>query len=435
MIGYNEIQQIQQQYGIKSVKELLALDPKNDPFYSGSKGDCQKAEWFTSLWHQFNFVSGVHLRRMHYRIVSQEIPVTMPTGEPYQNTQKCWGYLCESGKHARYLGLVSVDAFEDHRNPEPHITEKTESEDLMPWVSEMERLATALPDLPQLPFVNCIYGETAQPYHLEIWVEKSTMNDVLLPICERYQANLVTAAGEFSITAVNHLMQRIQASGKPGRVLYISDFDPAGVTMPKSVSRKIEWFHRSSYPGLEVSLHPVALTLAQCQRYSLPRTPIKESEARRDKFEATYGDGATELDALEALYPGELEQIISSELDQFFDHGLQERCMATRHAYSERLSQAKRRVDQVFQERLDRLSEEHQELVDRIAPELRRLATAFDQFRDEYLQTLEAALNEVEKPELPDSVTGQGWGIPLFSSKRDYLVQIQAYKKFVGGQL
>ena len=54
----------------------------------------------------------------------------------------------------------------------------------------------------------------------------------------------------------------------------------------------------------------------------LPRTPIKDTEKRKDKFEQTFGVGATELDAIEALYPGELGKLLNSEIDNFLDRTL-----------------------------------------------------------------------------------------------------------------
>jgi hypothetical protein len=54
-------------------------------------------------------------------------------------------------------------------------------------------------------------------------------------------------------------------------------------------------------------------------KYKLPRTPIKESERRAAKFEERYGEGATELDALEALHPGELRKIVEAEIDRYLE--------------------------------------------------------------------------------------------------------------------
>ena len=42
----------------------------------------------------------------------------------------------------------------------------------------------------------------------------------------------------------------------------------------------------------------------------------------RPKFEARYGEGATELDALEALHPGELARIIEREIWRYYDDTL-----------------------------------------------------------------------------------------------------------------
>jgi hypothetical protein len=40
---------------------------------------------------------------------------------------------------------------------------------------------------------------------------------------------------------------------------------------------------------------------------------------------AKYGEGATELDALEALYPGVLRQILVGEIERYIDAGLDSR--------------------------------------------------------------------------------------------------------------
>ena len=93
--------------------------------------------------------------------------------------------------------------------------------------------------------------------------------------------------------------------------------------MPVACARKIEFLVRSKYPGLDIQLRPVVLTLDQCQEYELPRTPLKESEKRAGEFEARYGSGATELDALEALYPDDLRNILIEEIEQYRDPNLE----------------------------------------------------------------------------------------------------------------
>ena len=105
-----------------------------------------------------------------------------------------------------------------------------------------------------------------QPYHLEIWVEKSTMDDVLLPLCRRYHVNLVTGLGFMSITSVIGLLNRIVQSGER-RVLYISDFDPAGDGMPTAVARQIEYWLAHHALESDIKLTPIALTTEQVAAY------------------------------------------------------------------------------------------------------------------------------------------------------------------------
>jgi hypothetical protein len=61
---------------------------------------------------------------------------------------------------------------------------------------------------------------------------------------------------------------------------------------------------------VDIKLTPLALTHAQVTTYELPRIPVKESDRRKPGFEERYGAGAVELDALEALRPGELAELV-----------------------------------------------------------------------------------------------------------------------------
>lgn len=103
----------------QNIPDMLALSRQNDPFFAGAPATVVQAEWFTALWSRFGYRQGVHLRRVHYQVVSQE-NATRADGSPYQNTESAWNYLCQAAKAARYLGLVPVEGFVDRRNPDPH---------------------------------------------------------------------------------------------------------------------------------------------------------------------------------------------------------------------------------------------------------------------------------------------------------------------------
>jgi hypothetical protein len=112
----------------------------------------------------------------------------------------------------------------------------------------------------------------------------------------------------------------VRESGKPCRILYVSDFDPGGQSMPVAAARKIEFLARKD--DLDIQVRTVALTHDQCIEFRLPRTPIKETEVRAARFEERFGEGGTELDALEALHPGALAQILEDEIGRYYDRGL-----------------------------------------------------------------------------------------------------------------
>ena len=175
------------------------------------------------------------------------------------------------------------------------------------------------PEMPPLPSIEVGGFRVRQDFILEVWIEKSTQNDWLVPLCERRGVNLVVGIGEQSETRSRELAVRSAECGLPVRVIYISDFDPGGRSMPKAVARKAEFTIHKFGLDVDLQLIPLALTPEQCRAYKLPRTPIKETERRKDKFEQTFGVGATELDALEALHPGELARLLNAELDNFLD--------------------------------------------------------------------------------------------------------------------
>jgi hypothetical protein len=62
----------------------------------------------------------------------------------------------------------------------------------------------------------------------------------------------------------------------------------------------------------EVFVHPVVLADKQVQEYGLPQAPDSKDRLR------------TELDALEALYPGELARIVEAEVERWRDPELED---------------------------------------------------------------------------------------------------------------
>ena len=259
-----------------------------------------------------------------------ECPIRKPDGGQYQNTEGDWKFLNVASLSARYLDFVPFDGIIDRRNGEPMIfagdlySDPDEKIKVSCEVGCEEPVVDEIgvPDLPALPCLSLRAGYPVQKYIVDVWIEKSTQNDWLVPLCQRRRVNLMVGTGEQSETRARELALRAARYGAPVRIIYLSDFDPGGRSMPKAVARKIEFTIAKFNLDIDLQLIPVALTPEQCREYQLPRIPIKDSERRKDKFESIFGVGATELDALEALFPGELARLLNAEIDNWIDASL-----------------------------------------------------------------------------------------------------------------
>lgn len=470
-LNYATIKTLAKERGL-TIKDLVALAPNNDPFYTGRDSELTAARWFAELWDRFGYDTGVHLRRIHYRMVTQKTPILRPDGTPYGNTDKDWSYLNGAGKWARYLGLVSPAAFVDRRNPEATINarwshpdswdyedptpgyEVTDQWDAygydLPDLPDLEDLPYNLPDRPRFDVTG--YDSIEQFYHIEVWCEKTTMNDVLEPVCSRYRSNFVTGAGEMSITAVVEFLQRVRTAQRPARLLYISDYDPAGMGMPISVARKIEFFQRNEgFDDLDIRLRPVVLTAAQVANYDLPRIPVKDSDKRKANWEAAHGRGQVELDALEALYPGTLADIVTEAIKQYFDPTLPRRARRRKEALRDALEAGRSEIIARYNPELEALNgeygtlyadfdltrdafgelikdftpqiETHREALEAILAEAEAVYSRLTADLEDFKVDTEAEAYRLPSPELPPEGDNQ-----LYDSRRDYFDQLITYK-------
>jgi hypothetical protein len=425
--NYDEVKALAKKWG-RPASTLIALSHQNDPFYIGPDR-LAKAEWFAKLWKKYKVQSGVHLRRLHYLFVSQRTPIRMLNGKPYKNTLQCWDALGTASRDARYLDLVSADDFVDRRNAEPIINIIHDTGLPEHFVSEGD-LIDFLQEMLDPPIPYLTIRKRTQRYQIEIWAEKSTMNDVLAPIAERYGITLITGVGELSATHCNLCINRAIEDGRPVRILYISDFDPGGLSMPVAAARKIEWFNqRVADLDLDIQLRPIVLTLEQCRQYHLPRTPIKDTELRATHFEERFGEGATELDALEALHPGVLAQIVEGEIDRYYDSDLDAETEAAARPIRTKLAELNARVRRKHAKKIEALQAEYADII-----------ASHDDW-NERANVVWRAIKKSLEAEAPDIVAEADWpepkdgdedDDPLFDSTRDYVEQIDNYKAFQG---
>jgi hypothetical protein len=395
-------------------------------------------------------------------------PIAMPDGNLYRNTVLCQSKLIQAARDARYLGLIPANAIIDRKNPAPslylHDDDDTGAEiEVEPGEIEREPFSTSY-SAPTISLPSLVLHEptVSQRYHLEIWIEKSTMNDVVMPLGKEYGVNVATFEGDTSVTACEDLIRRAIASRKPVRIFYVSDFDPRGNKMPVGAARKIDFLAKTSEYDLDIRVIPVAVTLQQCIDYELPRTPIKDSDECASEFEARFGEGATELDALSE---DQLREILVAAIEPYIDDDLDDEVEEMASEVRADLRRIETSVSNQFATQIATLNRQREAISlafqavhdpARVAYDeaCRQARIAFEaavaQVRDEIAgmeqafvmqaepiiarinAAIEAATPDPDQFDWPEPAEADEDNDPLYDSSRSYLEQVARFRRYRG---
>ncbi len=117
--------------------------------------------------------------------------------------------------------------------------------------------------------------------------------------------SLYPAGGFVSLSLVYEAAENIRriADGREIIVLYVGDFDPAGVLIDRDVHAKF------SAHGVKLRFHRLAINPAQIAWYRLPTKPRKKTDRRRPDILETV--------EAEALPASELRRILSREIERY----------------------------------------------------------------------------------------------------------------------
>lgn len=319
---------------------MTVLSSQNDPFRVDTPSGHRDGHWLAMEAGRLGLGDRIiHLRGLHYMLVSGES--IKPNGLPYTNTDPDWAWLQNSAaKAARWLRYIPFGQIKDARNSEPSIHR---FERPVPHAYVSVGVDVEIPDADDLDLEIDVDGyEGVQPYKLVIYGEKTSLEEVLIPIANSRRADLYLPAGEISDTLMHKIASVGAEDGRPMVVITVSDCDPSGWQMPISIGRKLQALQALEFPDLEFEVHRVALTPDQVREHGLPSTPLKPTEKRADKWTAAMGVAQTEIDALAALQPALLDRIVRQAIEPFYDSTLDARVWDAREEW---LREAQTRLD------------------------------------------------------------------------------------------
>jgi hypothetical protein len=408
-----------------SMKDLTVLAMQNDPFRLDTPANHRVSKWLADTLATFAITGKIHLRGIHYAISMAATPFVKPDGTTYVNDDPNWEWISGVAmKAARWLGYIPWDNVFDKRNAAPIIHTFPKP---APWPYLSIGLDVNVPSLDDIePYVGLSGFRGVQPYKIILIGEKASLEDELLPVAQRYGADLYLPTGNISDTLVHVIAKNGADDGRPLVVLYFSDCDPAGWNMPIEVGRKLQAFKAALFPDLEFRQYRVGLTPDQVREHRLPSAPLKDSEKRADNWRAAMGVDQTEVDAAVQLRPGLIRQMAEDAISSFYDPTLDRRVRDAEHAWR---SEAQRIVDADLDQHLDQVR-------DAAAAKLEELQAEIDAINDALRFNI-GDFDVPPVPPVPEPVVSEVHPLPLLDSSWSFaeqckrLIDSKAYR--IGG--
>ncbi len=238
------------------------------------------------------------LRQLYYQLVSKDL---IPNKQAEYNKL---GSLMVKG---RMGGVVDWNAIED-RIRKPYLPYSADSAE------------DAVDDLVDSFRLNRQMG---QENHIEVWIEKDAISNLLLPITKKFHVNLMVNRGYSSCSAMFDSAQRFKEAienGQDVHILYLGDHDPSGLDMIRDIEdRTSEMLNEYFGSDYSLSFHHIGITDEQIQEFSPPPNPTKIRDPRAKWYLEKFGNKSWEVDALP---PNVLHSVLREKIEELIDMDL-----------------------------------------------------------------------------------------------------------------
>ena len=149
-------------------------------------------------------------------------------------------------------------------------------------------------------------------HYVEVWCESRSIAGTIEDTCEELAVSLYPAGGFTSLTLAFESARYIkaEAAGRPAEIIYVGDYDPAGVLIDRSIEGEL-CKHLAS--DVELNFHRIAITPEQVDLYDLPTKPRKAGERRAIHIERTVEAEAMPANILRDLLRQSVEQFLPDD--------------------------------------------------------------------------------------------------------------------------
>ena len=143
-------------------------------------------------------------------------------------------------------------------------------------------------------------------YYCEVWTESRSIAGTIQGDCEELAVSLYPCGGFSSISLAYQAAESINArrDGKPVIILYVGDYDPAGVLIDVALERELR---SHLHHDVVMMFHRLGITPEQIAEYDLPGKPRKAGDRRALHISETV--------EAEALPAGILRRMLRSAIE------------------------------------------------------------------------------------------------------------------------
>ena len=242
------------------------------------------------------------IRHVFYRMTDPTLP------EPVEKEEAGYRQIQERLTKMRRSGAIPYNWITDSTRRGYHVHTYVDAAEFLHNVASLYR------------------GElwASNAHYIEVWTESRSIAGIIEADCKELAVSLYPAGGFSSITlayqAAQHIRQICEAERKKPEIIYIGDFDPAGVLIDVAVEAEIRRHLPENFP---LRFHRLALTSEQIATYRLPEKPRKAKDKRSPHVTKTV--------ETEAMPAGILRDLLRSKVESFLPDG----ALATMNAYEQ----------------------------------------------------------------------------------------------------
>lgn len=168
---------------------------------------------------------------------------------------------------------------------------------------------------------------------IELWMARPGLAPLVLPVCQRMDAALVSFDGQATAEAIGRLVARARTGSQPTLVLCLSDLSPSGIVFCRDLALQVKDVISSGGQVPEIRVVRIGLSPRQVLNLGIPAIPgkagSKEEKTRYVRYVKPQGldpDRIAEIDALEAYHRGGIAGFVEEAISRFAREVLEAKC-------------------------------------------------------------------------------------------------------------